>query len=317
MSDSLKRLPNLAALRAFEAAARHENFSRAAEEVHLTHGAISHQIRGLEEDLGLQLFTRNGKRIAITPEGQRFAAVIRRALGEIARAAEELQDSARVKRLLISAVPSLAARWLSARMGKFIDRHPDIEVTLQTSPELVDLTRSQVDVCVRFGTGAYPGVKSEWLIGDFLYPVVSPKYRGGKLPKTPAELTTDMLLRSDESWDSWFAAVGVGLSEPAGGLVFDDSSMLLRSAAAGHGVAVARHLIAMPEIADGDLVRLFDVAVPTRYSYYIVYTEQAIQKPQVRAFRDWLVTEAEEFRKQAEWPETSGKVIRGPITALP
>jgi len=317
MSDSLKRLPNLAALRAFEAAARHENFSRAAEEVHLTHGAISHQIRGLEEDLGLQLFTRNGKRIAITPEGQRFAAVIRRSLGEIARAAEELQDSVRVKRLLISAVPSLAARWLSARMGKFIDRHPDIEVTLQTSPELVDLTRSQVDVCVRFGSGVYPGVKAEWLIGDFLYPVASPKYRGGNLPRTPAELTTDMLLRSDESWDSWFAAAGVGLSEPSGGLVFDDSSMLLRSAAAGHGIAVARHLIAMPEIADGDLVRLFDVAVPTRYSYYIVYTEQAIQKPQVRAFRDWLVAEAEEFRKQAEWPETSGKVIRGPITARP
>jgi LysR family glycine cleavage system transcriptional activator len=309
MADDLKRLPNLAALRAFEAAARYENFSRAAEEVHLTHGAISHQIRGLEEDLGLQLFTRNGKRIAITAEGTRFAAVIRRSLGEIASAAEELKSSARVRRLLISAVPSLAARWLSARMGKFIDRHPDIEVTLQTTSELVDLTRSQVDVCVRFGTGVYPDVKSEWLIGDFLYPVVSPRFRGGKLPRTPSELSRDMLLRSDgdEAWSSWFAAAGVELPEPAGGLVFDDSSMLLRSAAAGHGIAMARHLIAMPEIADGDLVRLFDVAVPTKYAYYIIYTEQAILKPQVRAFRDWLVAEAEEFRKQAEWPEVISK----------
>ena len=312
MSVNLKRLPNLAALRAFEAAARHENFSRAAEEVHLTHGAISHQIRALEEDLGLQLFARNGKRIAITPEGLRFASVIRKSLGEIANAAEELKSSARVKRLLISAVPSLAARWLSVRMGKFIDRHPDIEVTLQTSTELVDLTRSQVDICVRFGTGVYPGVKSEWLIGDFLYPVASPRFRGGKLPQKPSDLTPDMLLRSDgdETWGRWFGAAGVNLPEPSGGLVFDDSSMLLRSAAAGHGIAMARHLIAMPEIADGDLVRLFDVAVPTRYAYYIVYTERAFEKPQVRAFRDWLVAEAKEFSAQAEWPECSQVTIK-------
>lgn len=306
MSDPMRRLPNLAALRAFEAAARHENFTRAAEEVHLTHGAISHQIRALEEELGLQLFQRNGKRIAITHEGQRFAAVVRKSLGDIAAAATELKDSARVRRLAITAVPSLAARWLASRMGKFIDRHPDIEVTLQTSTELVDLTRGQADVAVRFGSGSYPGVKSELLIGDYFYPVVSPKFRGGKLPRTPQDLTPDMLLRSDgdEPWSVWFKAAGVNLPEPGGGVVFDDSSMLLRSAAAGHGVAIARHLIAMPEIADGDLVRLFDVAVRCRYSYYIVYTEQAFAKPQVRAFRDWLVSEAEEFSRQAEWPQS-------------
>jgi LysR family glycine cleavage system transcriptional activator len=305
MADLLQRLPNLAALRAFEAAARHENFSRAADEVHLTHGAISHQIRGLEEDLGLQLFVRNGKRITITPEGQRFAAVIRRALGEIGAAADELKNSARVKRLVITAVPSLAARWLAGRMGKFIDRHPDIEVTMQTTTEVVDLTRGQVDVGVRFGIGHYPGVKSERLIGDYFYPVASPRFRGGQLPRTPQELTSGMLLRSDgdEPWSTWFKAAGIHLAEPGGGLVFDDSSMLLRSAAAGHGIAMARHLIAMPEIASGDLVRLFDVAVPSRYSYYLVYTEQAFAKPQVRAFRDWLVAEADEFQKQAEWPE--------------
>jgi len=307
MSDALQRLPNLAALRAFEAAARHENFSRAAEEVHLTHGAISHQIRALEDELGMQLFQRHGKRIAITPEGQRFAAVVRKSLGDIAAAATELRDSTRVRRLVITAVPSLAARWLAGRMGRFIDRHPDIEVTMQTTTELVDLTRGQADVAVRFGSGSYPGVKSEMLIGDYLYPVVSPHFRGGNLPRTPQDLTPDILLRSDsnEPWTAWFHAAGVDLPEPGGGVVFDDSSMLLRSAAAGHGVAIARHLIAMPEIADGDLVRLFDIAVRCRYSYYIVYTERAFAKPQVRAFRDWLVAEAEEFQKQAEWPDTN------------
>jgi LysR family glycine cleavage system transcriptional activator len=310
MSDALQRLPNLAALRAFEAAARHENFSRAAEEVHLTHGAISHQIRALEEELGLQLFQRHGKRIAITAEGQRFAAVVRKSLGDIAAAAAELKDSTRARRLVITAVPSLSARWLAGRMGKFIDLHPDIEVTMQTTVDMVDLTRGQVDVAVRFGSGNYPGVKAEMLIGDFFYPVVSPHYRGGKLPRTPQELTPDMLLRSDsgEPWSMWFHAAGIDLPEPGGGVMFDDSSMLLRSAAAGHGVAIARHLIAMPEIADGALVRLFDVAVRCRYSYYIAYTERAFEKSQVRAFRDWLVAEAQEFKQQTEWPETGDEL---------
>ena len=298
MTDSLTRLPNLAALRAFEAAARHENFSRAAEEVHLTHGAISHQIRALEDELGLQLFARSGKRLTITAEGQRFAAVVRKALGEIGAAAAELKNSAKVRRLVISVVPSLAARWLSGRLGKFIDLHPDIEVTLQTSTEVVDLTRGQVDVAVRFGAGRYPGVRAELLMGDYLYPVASPRFRGGRLPATPQELTSDMLLRSDgfESWAIWFRAAGISLQEPSTGLVFDDSSILLRTAASGKGIALARHLIATPEIASGDLVRLFDVAVPCSFSYYVVYTEQAYAKPQVRALRDWLMAETAEFR---------------------
>jgi LysR family glycine cleavage system transcriptional activator len=301
----LQRLPNLAALRAFEAAARHENFSRAADEIHLTHGAISHQIRALEEDLGVQLFSRNGKRIAITPDGQRFAAIVRKALTEIAAAAAELKSSGRVKRLTISAIPSFASRWLAGRLGKFIDMHPDIEVTLQASTQIVDLNRGAVDVGIRFGGGNYPGVKVEFLMGDYYYPVVNPHYRGGNLPKSPQDLEDGMLLRSDldEPWSLWFAAAGLDMQEPSGGLRFEDSSMLIRSAAAGNGIAMARHVIAMQEIAAGELVRLFDVAVPCPHAYYLAYTQQGSLKPQVRAFREWLLAEAAQFKQQAVWPQ--------------
>jgi LysR family glycine cleavage system transcriptional activator len=187
MAD-LRRLPNLAALRAFEAAARHENFSRAAEEIHVTHGAISHQVRALEEELGVALFVRHGKRIAITQEGERFASAIRKALTEVAVAAESMKAGARQKRLTITALPSFAARWLSPRIGRFIEQHPDVEVMLQSSGQLTDFVRESVDVGIRFGRGSYPGLMTEKLTDDYYYPVASPRFNGGKLPRTPQKL---------------------------------------------------------------------------------------------------------------------------------
>lgn len=291
MAD-LRRLPNLAALRAFEAAARHENFSRAAEEIHVTHGAISHQVRALEEELGVALFARHGKRIAITPEGERFAATLRRALGDIAAAAAALRDGGKQQRLTITALPSFAARWLSPRLGHFIEQHPELEVMLQSSSHLTDFVRESVDVGIRFGRGNYAGLASEKLMDDYYYPVASPRFNGGKLPKSPARLARGMLLRCEgEPWTPWFRAAGLDFPEPTGGLVFQDSSMLVRAAAEGHGIALARHVIAMTELASGELVRLFDVAVTCPHSYYLVCPPEALHKPQVQAFRRWLFDE--------------------------
>lgn len=302
MAD-LRRLPNLAALRAFEAAARHQNFSRAAEEIHVTHGAISHQVRSLEEDLGFALFTRHGKRIAITEEGERFAATIRKSLMEIAAATEAIKNRASHKRLTISTLPSFASRWLAPRLGKFIDLHPDTEVVLQSSGHLTDLFREQVDVGIRFGAGRYPGLAVEKLMGDYYYPVVSPRYNGGKLPASPEELGRCTLLRSfdDEQWTPWFQAAGVDLAEPSGGVLFQDLSMLVRLASSGGGIALVRHVVAMQEIMSGELVQLFDVTVRSAYSYYFACTPQALQKPQVQAFRVWLLDEVAQFKAQSNW----------------
>ncbi len=291
MAD-FRRLPNLAALRAFEAAARHGNFSRAAEEIHVTHGAISHQVRALEEELGVALFARHGKRIAITPEGERFAATLRSALGDIAAAAAALKADARHQRLTVTALPSFAARWLSPRMGQFIEQHPGLEVMLQSSSQLTDFVRESVDIGIRFGKGHYPGLAVEKIMDDYYYPVASPRFHRGKLPRTPEKLAESLLLRCEmEPWTPWFRAAGLDALEPTGGLVFQDSSMLVRAAAEGHGIALARHAIAMSEIASGELVRLSDVAVKCPHSYFLVCPPEALKKPQVQAFRTWLLDE--------------------------
>lgn len=292
MAD-LRRLPNLAALRAFEAAARHQNFSRAAEEVHVTHGAISHQVRALEQELGVALFARHGKRITITPDGEHFAVILRKALTDIAVAAEEMKARVRHPRLTITALPSFAARWLSPRLGRFIEQHPDLEVMLQSSVQLVDFVRESVDVGIRFGRGQYPGLVTEQLMVDRYYPVVSPRFNGGKLPRTPRELVQGTLLRCEgEPWLPWFKAAGLEeRREPSGGLVFEDSSMLVRAAAEGNGIALARHAMVLTELASGELVRLFDVAIPCEHAYYFVCPPEALQKPQVQVFREWLFSE--------------------------
>lgn len=300
-----RKLPNLAALRAFEAAARLESFSRAAEEIHVTPGAISHQVRALEEELGLALFTRNGKRIAITENGRRFAAAIRKSLTDIAVAAETLQEQNRQQRLVVSSPPSFASRWLAPRLWKFVDRHPAIEVVLQSSSHLNDLARDGIDVGVRFGLGVYPGLKSEKILDEFYYPVASPQYRDGNLPTSPQQLRDCTLLRMDglqESWLPWFALAALDLPDPAGGLVTEDSSLTLRAAADGAGVALTRHAIASQEIAAGELVRLFDIALKSDRAYYFVTLADTAVKPQVQYFHDWITEEIGLFKSHGRWP---------------
>lgn len=293
-----RRLPNFSALRAFEAAARHENFSRAAEELHLTHGAISHQVRALEQELGRELFVRNGRQVKITSDALKFAQFLGKSFADIAAAADAMRAASVNRRLTISSIPSFAARWLAPRLGRFIDRYPDIEVVLQSSGQLQDLARDGIDVGIRFGRGNYPGLVVQRLMGDVYYPVVSPHYRDGQRPATPQDLRQHTLLRSVEPWSPWLHAAGVDMAEPSGGLMFEDLSMLIRSAADGNGVALVRHVVAMQEIASGQLLRLFDTATPCPDEYFFVSPPGAAGKPQVQAFRDWLLEEIAAFQRQ-------------------
>ena len=294
---SASRLPNFSALRAFEAAARHENFSRAAEELHLTHGAISHQVRALEEELGRPLFVRSGRRVTLMGDARQFALFLGGAFADIGAAADALRAASVNRRLTISSIPSFAARWLAPRLGRFIERHPDVEVLLQSSGQLQDLAREGIDVGIRFGRGVYPALVVERLMGDVYYPVASPRYRQGAHPRSPQELRQHTLLRSSEPWSPWLQAAGVDLAEPAGGLMFEDLSMLIRSAADANGVALVRHVVAVPELASGQLVRLFDIAAPSPDAYYFVAPPAALAKPQVLAFRDWLREEVAAFAR--------------------
>ncbi|HUN92690.1 MAG TPA: transcriptional regulator GcvA [Burkholderiaceae bacterium] len=285
------RLPPLSAVRVFEAAARHASFSAAADELFVTHGAISHQVKALEAHLGVTLFRREGRRVALTDEGRFFAERVRSALSQIAEAAAALVRRKPTNRLTISALPSFAARWLMPRIGGFMARHPEIEVSIQATMALADFDRDQVDVAVRFGRGQWPRMHSELLLPETYFPVCSPRLNDGKLPRVPRDLARLPLLRSSqEPWQPWFRVAGLDWPEPTG-LDFNDAGIMLQAAVEQRGVALARRSIAELDLAAGRLVRLFDVDLPSDSANYVTWPGEAEAPRKVLAFREWLFDE--------------------------
>jgi len=285
-----RKLPPLSTLRAFEAAARLESFSRAADEISVTHGAVSHQMRLLERELGAALFQRNGRRVALTNVGRHFAERVRAALADLAEAAQFVRRAEQERGVCVSLVPSFAARWLMPRLGRFMQRHPDIAVNIHTSNALVDFQREDVDLAIRFGGGNWPEVEAHKFLDEEFYPVASPRLNRGRLPRKPADLGKFQLMRSDdEPWTPWFRAAGVKLAEP-GSLVFTDSNLLVQAAVDGRGIALARNTIAETDLRAGRLVRLFDIAVPARGASYLVWPKGRLSA-NAALFRDWLLEE--------------------------
>ncbi|TMS57156.1 transcriptional regulator GcvA [Imbroritus primus] len=295
----LHRLPPLSALRAFAVAARYESFSTAAKALFVTHGAVSHQIRALEDELGVALFERHGKRVRLTSAGRKYAERVDEALVRLAEATRAVRAGNRDHRLTISTMPSFAARWLTPRIGEFIEQHPELELELLSSHTLVDFTREDVDVAIRMGSGQYPGLYVEKLLDDVFFPACSPTFRGGRLPQKPADLRGMTLLRSDnEPWRPWFQAAGLDWAEPRGGAMYEDSSLLLLAAAQGQGVALVRSSLAYNELASGKLVRLFDIAVPCPWEYYFVCPPPLLETAKMQAFRTWLLPAFAAFAEQ-------------------
>jgi LysR family transcriptional regulator, glycine cleavage system transcriptional activator len=287
------RLPPLSALRPFEAAARLESFSRAAEELHITHGAVSHQVRALEEFLGTPLFARHGKRVSLSPPGRVFAERIRGALGEIAAAAESVRPArSRDNRITVSVLPSFASRWLMPRLIRFMEANPKIEVNVSASVALADFARDGIDLAIRFGVGPWQGLVCEKFLDDEYFPVASPKMNGGKLPKKPKDLLDVRIMREDrDHWKYWFDAAGVQLEQPLEGPLFNDSTYSLQAAARGEGVALARRSIIGEDLERGTLKRLFKTAVTCRESYWFVSPKETANMAAVKAFKAWVKDE--------------------------
>jgi LysR family transcriptional regulator, glycine cleavage system transcriptional activator len=287
-----RRLPPLSALRPFEAAARLESFSRAAQELNLTHGAVSRQVRALEDHVSVELFSRHGKRVALTPDGRAFAERIRNALQEIAQAADALASRKRDPRLTVSVLPSFASRWLMPRLIRFMEAHPKIEVNVLASTALTHFADEGVDVAIRFGRGPWPPHVCEHFLDDEYFPVASPRFNRGKLPKAPEDLLrVRIMLEERDYWERWFEAAGVQLAARLEGPTFNDSTYSLQAAARGEGVALARRSIVGEDLERGTLKRLFRIAVPSRESYWFVSPKELAQAPKVKAFRDWVKAE--------------------------
>lgn len=287
------------ALRAFEAAATERSLTRAAEALHVTHGAISHQIKALEDDLGVRLVERAGRGIRLTDEGERFARRVRSALAELAAAVREIADRSNPRLLRITVAPSFAARWLLPRMSRFTAAHPDIDLDVRASAINADFQHDDNDVAVRYGFGNWPGVTVEHLLAERFLAVCSPRIAGGP-PRRPADLARYTLLRSElEYWQPWFAAAGLPWPEPDRGPMFNDTSHMMQAAIEGQGVALARTSLLGDDVRNGLLVRLFDVEVPGARSYYLVYLARNADAPKLLAFREWVRAEA--LRDEAAW----------------
>jgi LysR family transcriptional regulator, glycine cleavage system transcriptional activator len=312
-------LPSLNALRAFEAAARHLSFTRAAAELSVTQTAISHQIKGLEEQLGVQLFRRLPRGLVLTEEAQRYAPALRAAFEQIAAATEQLSVSAAGGTLNLSTVPSFAAKWLVPRLGSFRAAHPEIDLRISASLRLVDLAREDFDVAIRMGRGHYPGLRVDALFGEVMFPVCSPRLLAGPKPlRRPEDLRHHVLLHDvdvfasafaavPQAWRLWLERAGLQGIDVERGPVFEDSAMLLDAAAEGQGVALGRSALVALDLAAGRLVRPFDISLPFELTYYLVCPEATADRPKIAAFRAWLLAEAE-AQKQA--PGLSGRVDR-------
>jgi LysR family transcriptional regulator, glycine cleavage system transcriptional activator len=297
-----RSLPPLPALRAFDAAARLGNFSRAAQEIHVTPSAISHQIKSLETFLGQPMFVRNGRRqVILTAEGKFFAERVAAALLSVGQAADQLRHAQR-NRLTVSVLPSFAARWLMPRIGRFVDRHAGLELTVRSSTKHTDFLREEVDLAVRFGGGRWPGLQSELFMRDRLFPVVSPKLLRGKKPRRAIDLNDWPWLESDpEGWERWFAAANTPLPKNKRRLDFGDASLTLQVAIDGGGIAMSRASIAGAEVARGSVVRLVpSIEAVSQYSYYFVWPAQATLSQQAQAFRGWLVDEIKAERQKSK-----------------
>ena len=290
----VERLPPLNAVRAFEAAARHLSFTRAAEELHVTQSAISHQVKALEEYLGLKLFHRLNRALVLSEEGREYLPTVRRVFDQLYEATKRLTESGGRGKLTVSALPSFAARWLVPRLGRFGKLYPDIDIRLMPTAQLVDFVRDEVDVGIRYGRGRYPGLRVDRLMDEDVFPVCSPVLLGGSHPlQTPADLKHHILMHDDGhgDWRTWLLSAGVSGVDPERGPIFTDSSMLLQAAVAGQGVALARGALARDDISSGTLVRPFSLSLPVEFAYYLVCPEASSDQPRIVAFRNWLLAE--------------------------
>lgn len=277
------------------------SFTKAADELNVTPGAVSQQIKALEDFIGAPVFRRHKRTLLLTDEAQASLPVLRDGFDRLAEAAGLLMARGDSGRLTVSVAPSLAAKWLVPRLDRFREAHPEIDVWISADMEVVDFSSDDVDLAIRYGGGRYGGVVVEHLMAETIVPVCSPRLLIGDKPlKTPQDLALHPLLHDgspayDENsptWPMWLKAAGVKGVDGARGPKFNQSSLVIEAAVAGKGVALAKSQLALADLEAARLVIPFDLTTPSAFAYYIVHPQSRAALPQVKAFKTWLHREA-------------------------
>jgi LysR family glycine cleavage system transcriptional activator len=281
-------------LPSFEAAASHLSFTKAADELHVTPGAVSRAVKTLEEQLGAQLFERGTRTVRLTAIGERYAQAVHEALDQLAVATAAAAARHSGTTLNVSTSDGFAGRWLVPRLYRFHRAHGDIDVRVSTTGQLANFRGDGVDVAIRYGSGRYPGLTSELLAHEEVFPVCSPRLLKGRHPiRRPQDLKHHTLIRDGYpiDWGAWLDSAGVKGVESGRGLTFDSYTFAVEAAVQGEGVVLGRTMLVADDLAAGRLVRPFQHALSAHASFYVVYPPEAIRQRKVRAFRDWLFSE--------------------------
>ena len=290
-----RRLPSMNALKVFEAAARHESFTRAADELCVTQGAVSHQVKALENELGLKLFSRYPQRLELTGAGRDYLIVVRDALDRIAEGTDRLLQRQNSGVLTVSTSPNFAAKWLVHRLSRFAEDCPEIDLRVSASTKHIDFAREDVDVAIRHSDGTPTGLAMTRLCAEELFPVCSPALLRGPHPlREPSDLAHHPLVHLDsrQDWSKWLDVAGVDHIDLSRGPVLNKASMVIDAAVDGKWVALARTGLAAHDLINGRLVRPFALALPVSYAYWIVCPKATEQLPKIITFRNWLLAEA-------------------------
>jgi len=298
-----RRLPPLNSIRAFEAVARHLSFSKAAEELNVTPGAVSQQVKVLESYLNLALFKRKNRMILLTDEAQICLPLLSEGLDKLLHGIDAIREQSNDKPLTITTPPALTSYWLLPRLSSFQKQFPDIDVRIDARNALADLVNEDIDVGIRFGTGEYPGLEADYLLSQSIIPVCSPDILQGRHRlQTPDDLKNFTLLHAQGDffvadnthidWDMWCATVGVENMDTHHGLYFSQHNFLVEAAIRGQGVALVGDVIVRDELASGKLIKLFeDTDILLNFSFYLVYSKTKAQLKRVQIFKKWLFDE--------------------------
>ncbi|MGB8622493.1 MAG: transcriptional regulator GcvA [Paracoccaceae bacterium] len=304
-------LPPLNGLRAFEAAARHRSFKKAAEELHVTPAAISQQVRALEEFVGRPLFRRLTRAIVLTDAGAAAAPHLKEGFERLRQGAEVMRLGRVSNVLTVSVAPSFAAKWLVPRLDRFRSRHPDYDVRIDAADALANFEEDGVDLALRYGSGTYANLVSDCLMSEFSFPVCSPRLLADGPPlREPSDLAAHTLLHvqwkmeaeTAPNWRMWLRAAGATNVDVERGPRFSVDSMAVQAAIEGHGVALASNALASDDIEAGRLVRPFPPSVceATKFCYYLVFPPENAEDPKVKAFRGWIKEEVALSKEPAE-----------------